>query len=689
MKKVYRADLMTEKAKARQKKQMAWGLGVGTTLGIILIFLIIGFNYLFGDLPKINSQQELWVAGRPNSFEAVDKNGNTIAYRGPRYGRRVSIDALPAHVIKAFLAIEDARFFEHSGIDFWGVMRAIVENTMAGHTVQGASTITQQLVKNVYLSPKQTFKRKIQEMVLAWQIDSKYSKKDILEVYLNRIYFGQNAYGLEAAAWRYFSLKPNQLSLAQAAMLAGLPKAPGKLSIDLNSPQTIERQKVVLSRMVTAGFINQQTAANAANEQIIINTTPDPTEGEYAYAIDMAQKEIEAIETKIAPDRIARLTIDPQMHQFALDAINYGLQAAGPNSGVTQAALVAMDRRGRILAIIGGRSYKESQFNRATQARRQPGSTFKPIVYAAALEAGMNPNTIKVDKPVVFDGWRPKNFGGSYSGKVTLSSALTRSINTVAAQLGADVGIDKLIQVAGRLGIYSKLPRNLAISLGAGEVTLIDLTRAYGTLANDGVRIEPYLIERVDTTRNTIAYERPSHIPTQVYDPLKARQMTAMLSDVIAVGTGKRAQLKNGREAAGKTGTSQNFRDAWFIGYTSDIICGVWVGNDEFKPMRNISGGTIPAIIWSNFMNNAHEGLPLSPLPTVYDIGRPDNKSMAQFYQSLATMFEAAGGNMLKPLGNERTNGLQAPAQVPIQANPQAANRPKAQNAKAPLNPAR
>ncbi|MBN8648533.1 MAG: transglycosylase domain-containing protein, partial [Caulobacterales bacterium] len=240
MKKAYRADLMTDKAKARQKKQMVLGLSMGAILGGLAFFSIVTFNYFFGDLPKINSEQELWVANRPTSFEVVDKDGNTIAYRGPRFGRKVSIDTLPKHVIQAFLAVEDARFFEHSGVDFWGVARAAFENLIAGHTVQGASTITQQLVKNVYLSPKQTFKRKIQEMVLAWQIDNKYPKKEILEVYLNRIYFGQNAYGLEAATWHYFSKRPQELSLAQAAMLAGLPKAPGRLSLDLNAPASIE-----------------------------------------------------------------------------------------------------------------------------------------------------------------------------------------------------------------------------------------------------------------------------------------------------------------------------------------------------------------------------------------------------------------------------------------------------------------
>jgi penicillin-binding protein 1A len=650
---VYRADLMEAKRHQKMRSQIMsilfWGLFWGCLFG----GGILGFNYLFGDMPQVGSEQELWVSNRPASLEVVDSQGRTITLRGPRFGRRVPIDELPARVITPFLAVEDARFFEHKGVDFVGVARAMVKNITAGHTVQGASTITQQLVKNVFLNPHQTIKRKAQEMVLAWQIDSKFPKKKILEVYLNRIYFGNNAYGIDAAAWRYFSKKPQELTLGEAAMLAGLPKAPGRLSIDITAKPALDRRAVVLQRMVEAHFITPQLAAEVAKEPIIIKTTPDPDEGELAYAVDMAAKEIDALDPPISPDRIARITIDPRIQQDAVETIQKVL-AQNAGSGVNQAALIAIDKQGRILAIVGGRSYKQSQFNRVTQAKRQPGSTFKPLVYAAALEMGMTPNTIKEDKPIDINGWKPQNFGKTYSGKVTLSTALTKSINTIAVQLAVQVGLDRVIGTAQRLGIESQLPKHPSIALGAGEVTLMDMTRAYATLANDGVRVEPYLIDRVDTTRNTIAYERKSHAPTQVYDPLKARQMTAMLGDVIAFGTGHRAQLANGREAAGKTGTSQNFRDAWFVGYTADIICGVWVGNDEFKPMNGVSGGTLPAIIWSSFMNKAHEGMPLKPLPTIDDLNRPDSQTMAMFYESLAEFFSSAGGESLGALGQER-----------------------------------
>ncbi len=654
MKKVYRADLMTKKAKAQREKRTLNALYIALLVGAIFLFSITIFQFLFGDMPKIKSAQELWVSNRPNSLEIVDENGNTLAYRGPRFGRKVSIDALPKHVIQPFLAIEDARFFEHQGIDFIGVVRAIVENLAAGKTVQGASTITQQLVKNVYLSPEQTLKRKIQEMVLAWQIDSKYSKKEILEVYLNRIYFGQNSYGIDAAAWHYFSKKPQDLTLPEAAMLAGLPKAPGKLSIDLSAKPAMDRRALVLQRMVEAGFINNQLSQTAAATPLVLNIAPEPQEGELSYAIDMVQKEIDTLPEKIAPDRIVRLTINPQLQNLAVEAVNRGIKISGANSGISQGAMLAIDKTGRILALVGGRTYKDSKFNRVTQAKRQPGSVFKPIVYAAGLESGLNPNSIFDDKPVVYDNWHPKNFGGNYSGRMTISSALTRSINTIAVQVAAQVGITKVNQIAMRFGIESKLPNQLAVALGAGELTLMDITRAYATFANEGVRIEPFLVERIETTRGTIAYQRQSHTPLQVFDPIKARQMTAMLSDVVAFGTGKRAQLSGGREAAGKTGTSQNFRDAWFVGYTADIICGVWVGNDEFKPMRNISGGTIPAIIWSYFMNRAHEGLPLSPLPTMDEIMRPDNRSIAMYYENLAKFFEAAGGGEISTIGQNK-----------------------------------
>ncbi|KAF0183878.1 MAG: penicillin-binding protein [Hyphomonadaceae bacterium] len=658
----YRADILEKDAAAKQRHQAKiWAIVVFMSVALSLGALMI-YDHFLGDIPKIHNKEEVWTANRPKSLEVVDKDGNTIAIRGPRYGRRTSVDVIPSHVLKAFLAVEDARFFEHEGVDLWAVFRAIWENIVAGHTVQGASTITQQLVKNVYLGPEQTLKRKIQELVLAWQIDRKFTKKEILEIYLNRIYFGQNSYGIGAAAWHYYQKRPQDLTLGQAAMLAGLPKAPGRLAINLASRPAIERRNVVLYRMVTAGFISEELARATAAEPVIVNIATNPPEGELAYAIDMASKEIDAISPAISPDRIARLTIDLRLQQIAVETIQNAIERAGPNSGVTQGALIAIDKRGRILAIVGGRTYSESQFNRAIQAKRQPGSTFKPIVYATALESGMTPNTVRVDKPVNFSGWRPHNFGSRYAGAVTLSTALTRSINTVAAQLASEVGIDKLISTAHRLGIESPLSRNLAISLGAGEVTLMDMTRTYATFANDGVKVDPFLIERVDTTRGTIAFERRTRVPTQVYDPARARQMTAMLSDVIAFGTGQRAQLQDGREAAGKTGTSSNFRDAWFIGYTADIICGVWIGNDEFKPMAGVSGGTLPAHIWASFMNKAHEGMPNSPLPTMDDLNQPDIANLIRFYQSLSEFFASAGGAQLSPLGvNQRLAKSQTP----------------------------
>lgn len=649
----YRADLEERRAKVVARRNWLLTVVAGTGLGLVVITGYGLWNHFLGDLPKVTSAEQVWTANRAPSMEIVNSKGETVALRGPRYGRRVPIDTIPRHVLQAFLAVEDARFFEHGGVDFWAVARALVENVTAGETVQGASTITQQLVKNVYLTPEQTFKRKLQEMILASQIDRKFSKKEILEIYLNRIFFGQNAYGIDAASWRYFSKRTGDLTLAEAAMLAGLPKAPGRLSVDITAKPAQDRRGVVLQRMVVAGFITQGAANAAMREPVSVNTPPEPPEGEMAYAIDMAQKEIGSLGKDVAPDRIIRMTVDTDMQAKAVAAVQR-LVGNGSGNGVTQAALVAMDRQGRILAIVGGRSYAESQYNRATMAKRQPGSSFKPFVYAAALESGMTPNTVRVDKPISLGGWRPRNFGGGYSGAMTLSSALTRSVNTIAVQLASEVGIDRLITTARRLGIDSPLPRNLSISLGAGEVTLFEMTRAYATLANDGVRVDPFLIERIDTTRGTVAFQRTNNAPFQAYEPLRARQMTAMLADVVAFGTGKRAKLPGGREAAGKTGTSQNYRDAWFVGYTADIICGVWVGNDEFKPMNGVTGGTMPALIWENFMAAAHEGLPVSPLPTLDELNRPNDNTMAAFYESLADMFAAAGGASLAALPGQR-----------------------------------
>ncbi|MEN9873729.1 MAG: hypothetical protein RL186_626, partial [Pseudomonadota bacterium] len=437
------------------------------------------------------------------------------------------------------------------------------------------------------------------------------------------------------------------------------------------------RRAIVLQRMVDAGFITQGVAFAAMQTPVVLTVPPEPVEGEMAYAIDMAQKETAQLGKDVAPDRIFRLTVDANLQAQAVAAVQKFVgDGADPKLGARQAALVAMDRQGRILAIVGGRSYAESQYNRATMAKRQPGSSFKPFVYAAALEAGLTPKTVRVDRPVSFGGWRPKNFGGGYSGAMTLSTALTRSINTIAAQLASEVGIDKLRVVARRLGIDSPLPRNLSIALGAGEVTLYDMTRAYATLANDGVRVDPFLVERIDTTRGTVAFQRKDKAPVQVYEPLRARQMTAMLADVVAFGTGKRARLPDGREAAGKTGTSQNYRDAWFVGYTADIICGVWVGNDAFKPMNGVTGGTVPALIWADFMTAAHAGKPLSPLPTLDDLNRPNDRTIAAFYESLADMFAAAGGANLAALSNTRTIATQAQPANPAPTH-QAATKPK------------
>jgi penicillin-binding protein 1A len=654
----YRADLAVREASDRKRRNWVLSLGAGATLGVIGLALFAAWSALLGDMPTVNSKQEVWTANRAPSLEVVDREGHTLALRGPRYGRRVSVDDLPAHVLQAFLAVEDARFFEHGGVDIWAVGRAIVENVTAGRTVQGASTITQQLVKNVYLSPEQTFKRKLQEMVLAFQIDRMLTKSEILEVYLNRIYFGQNAYGIDAAAWRFFSKRAWELTLPEAAMLAGLPKAPGRLATDLTSPAATERRSVVLGRMVTAGFITDAQARAAAAIPVTVRRTPDPAEGELGYAINMASAEMAALGPNVSRDRVARITIDPQMQDAAVRAVQSVLESAGGAGGVSQAALVAMDRQGRILAIVGGKSFEDSKFNRATQARRQPGSTFKPFVYAAGLEAGMSPGTVRVDRPVRFGSWRPRNFGGGYSGAMSLNTALTLSINTIAVTVASEVGIDKLLQVVRRLGITSELPRNLTIALGSGDVTLLEMTRAYATLANDGVRVDPFLIEQVDNTRGGIAWRRETEKPVQVYEPLKARQMTAMLANVVAFGTGLRGQLADGREAAAKTGTSQNHRDAWYVGYTADIICGVWIGNDDGTSMHGVTGGTVPAAIWRQFMNEAHEGLPLTPLPTLDDLARPSNTTIAGFYQSLADMLGAAAGSGLDPVAIRRPEPL-------------------------------
>ena len=524
----------------------------------------------------------------------------------------MSLDQLPAYLPRAFLAAEDRRFYMHHGLDLTGIARAIRADVGARHVVQGGSTITQQVVRNIFLSPDQTLKRKVQEAVLAWRLERRISKTDILELYLNRIYFGDGAYGVDAAAQTYFGRPASSLSLSEAALLAALPKAPSRLDPANDLDAALQRSQVILGEMRQDGWITAAQETDARARPPVL-APEKPVEGDFGYVLDLAASRARDLAQNRAPDLVVRLTVDPRLQSVAADVVRAGV-AEGRRLGATQGALVALAPDGAIRALVGGRDHRASAFDRATQALRQPGSAFKPFVYAAALEAGVRPDDVRTDRPVRIGGWSPANYGGHFSGAVTVADALARSINTIAVRLAHQVGAAKVAALAQRFGL-TMIPSkpDLSVALGAYEVDLLDLTSAYQVFQQDGHRVEPYLISTITNAHGDVLYQHPNTPPLQIFDPQKNRLMVRMMEGVISRGTGQKADI--GRPAAGKTGTSQNWRDAWFVGFTPDWVAGVWVGDDRSRPMAKVAGGELPAELWRRFMLQAEQGLPVADFP--------------------------------------------------------------------------
>ncbi len=582
-----------------------------------------GWKLVFADLPPLSSKAVLWSLNRPPGVTFLDRDGGLLAVRGPRHGQAVGLHELPAYVPHAFLAAEDRRFYSHHGVDFEGVARAAWADVGAHHVVQGGSTITQQVARNIFLNADQTLKRKLQEAALAWRIERMMSKDEILELYLNRIYFGGGAYGVEAASETYFGKPARNLTLSEAAVLAALPKAPSRLDPVNDLDAALARAHTILTEMRQDGWITE------AERQVALKAPPRlaperPEEGDFGYVLDLAASRARDLAQNGAPDLIVKLTVDPRLQATAAQVVRDGV-AEGKPLGATQAALVALSPDGAIRALVGGRDHRDSSFDRATQALRQPGSAFKPFVYAAALEAGVRPQDVRTDAPVNFHGWSPGNYGGHYSGAVTVADALARSINTVAVKLAHQVGADKVAALAQRFGL-TMIPAkpNLSIGLGAYEVDLLDLVSGYQVFQQDGRHPEPYLIETITNAHGDVLYQHPSVPPPQVYDAPHNRLMVKMMQGVIEHGTGTKAGI--GRPAAGKTGTSQTWRDAWFVGFTPDWIAGVWMGDDKSRPMAKVAGGELPAEMWRRFMLVAHADTPghdFPPLLPVPDTAKP------------------------------------------------------------------
>ena len=600
------------KSKARGRSRSGLGRLVywGAVLGLWAIIAAAGVVIWVGaHLPAI---QSLEIPKRPPTIQITGMDGSVIATRGEMPGANVSLKDLPPYLPKAFIAIEDRRFYSHFGIDPTGILRAAVTNLMHRGVSQGGSTLSQQLAKNLFLTQERTMQRKLQEVELALWLERKYSKNEILELYLNRVYFGSGAYGVEAAAQKYFGKSAKNVSLSEAAMLAGLVKSPSRLAPNRNPEGAEKRAQIVLTAMADTGFITEAQAKSAI-EKPSYAVRPVGA-GTINYVADWIGEVLDDLVGQIDQNIVVETSIDPKLQSVAEAAIIDELATKSVKFNVTQGALVAMTPDGAVRAMVGGRNYAESQFNRAVTAKRQPGSAFKPFVYLTAVEAGLTPDTVRQDAPLDVKGWRPENYSREYFGPVTLTQALSMSLNTVAVRLGLEVGPANVVRTAHRLGIASKLEPNATISLGTSEVSLNELVGAYAPFANGGLAASPHVVNKIRTPEGKVLYMRRNDPPARVIAANAVGMMNVMMRETLVSGTARKADIP-GWQAAGKTGTSQDFRDAWFIGYTANLVTGVWLGNDDNSPTKKATGGGLPVEVWTRFMKAAHQNVAPAPLP--------------------------------------------------------------------------
>jgi penicillin-binding protein 1A len=583
-----------------------WGAVVGLWGAIAAVGMVV---WVGAHLPAI---QSLEIPKRPPTIQITGADGSVIAVRGEMPGANVALKDLPPYLPKAFIAIEDRRFYSHHGIDPIGIARAAVANILHRGVSQGGSTLTQQLAKNLFLTQERTLQRKLQEVELALWLERKHSKTEILELYLNRVYFGSGAYGVEAAAQRYFGKSAKNVTLAEAAMLAGLVKSPSRLAPNRNPEGAEQRAQTVLAAMAEAKFITE-AQAQASIGHPSYNVKPVGA-GTVNYVADWIGEVLDDLVGQINQSVVVETSIDPKLQAVAEAAVIDELAAKSVKFNVTQGALVSMAPDGAVRAMVGGRNYAESQYNRAVTAKRQPGSAFKPFVYLTAIESGLTPESVRQDAPLDIKGWKPENYSHEYLGAVTLTQALSMSLNTVAVRLGLEVGPKNVVRTAHRLGISSKLDANASIALGTSEVSLVELVGAYVPFANGGLGVSPHVVNKIRTMEGKVLYARPADQLGQVIDPRSVAMMNTMMQETLISGTAHKAELP-GWMAAGKTGTSQDFRDAWFIGYTSNLVTGVWLGNDDNSPTRKATGGGLPVEIWTRFMRVAHQGVPVAALP--------------------------------------------------------------------------
>lgn len=582
-------------------------LNVLVVMAIVVVALL---GYLAYTLPLSDDfeRRQLQV-----STTLVADNGEIFAMRGRFSGEILNLQEIPRHLTQAVVSIEDHRFFDHFGLDPIGMARAAVVNVLAGEVRQGGSTITQQLAKLMFLSAERTFKRKIQEAMIALWLEHRLSKEAILVRYLNKVYLGAGAYGVDGAAQRYFNKSARELTLAESAVLAGLIRAPSYLAPTRNLEAARARARLVLHTMVQNEFITEATAETADVDKVELAVNPNTqiTAGSRYYA-DWIAAEAKSILGPLSADLTVQTSLNVTLQGLAEKTLSRWLEEEGSRRNVEQGAMVVLDHQGAVLAMVGGRNYDESQFNRATQARRQPGSLFKLFVYLAAFDAGMTPDTVMTDQPLRIGNWTPENYGGEYRGDVPLRTAFAESVNSVAVQLSEKIGRGRVIGVARSLGVESPLKSQPSLALGTSEVTLMEMAAAYAAIAADVKRVVPFGIRSVRGQSRKLYEHKPVRISQRdAALPWKRAEMLDLLITTVDRGTGKAARMPS--PVAGKTGTTQDYRDAWFVGFTSDIVVAIWLGNDDSTPTDRVSGGDMPARIWRDFIAAAYQ---LETVPT-------------------------------------------------------------------------
>ena len=569
--------------------------------GVIILTVAVAFEY-----SRLPGFDELKRSPNGQSVEVRGADGTVLVSLGPSYGEWLPYARIPSTMKNAMIAVEDRRFYMHPGIDPIGIARAAAVNFRAGGNVQGASTITQQLARNVFLTSNKTFGRKGREVILALALERKFTKEALLELYLNRVYFGGGAYGIDAAARKFFGHSAANLDLGEAAIIAGLVKAPSRFAPSADADAARNRAATVIQTMVDSGAI---TAGEAANADVsTVRFVPQERKASVRYFTDWVMADLDNLTDETREPLQVLTTLDPAGQRAAEAAL-----AAETPAGA-QGALVALARDGSVRAMVGGRDYVKSNYNRAVAARRQPGSAFKFFVYAAALEDGVNPDDVMQDKPVRIGNWSPKNSNGRFIGPVTVRNAFAQSINTVAVELAARVGFDTVADMARRFGITTPIDRRPAMALGASDVTLLEMTQAYATVAAGGVEARPWAIQRVTNGSGEVLYQREPDSPRVIVAPFVAAKMTELMKAAVETGTGRAAQI--GRPLAGKTGTTSSNKDGWFLGFTNELTTGVWMGRDDARAVPGLAGGRAPARAFAAYMARAVGGTPPAPLVT-------------------------------------------------------------------------